>query len=129
MGSRVASRLREFFEERTNGELRSIIRYDDDTVDVEYVRDDVAAQYSDDELERAIDESRLESLHVPLYEHAFSKNHGDLQCMITCFENVIEMNFAIDDGVGAAVAIDAEAMDDAHGVVSEARDLVLEERP
>lgn len=128
MSSRVASRLQEFFEDHTNGGLRSIVTYDTGDIEVVYLRDDVAAQYSDDELAKAIDESRLESLHAPLYEHTFSKEHGDLQCMIACFENVIEMNFAIDDGVGAAVAIDAEAMDDAHGIISEARNLVLEER-
>ena len=129
MAAGVTSRLREFFEEQTDGELRSVIRYDTDSVEVEYVRDDVAAQYSDDGLRKAIDESRLDSLHAPLYEHAFSKEHGDLQCMITCFEHVIEMNFAVGDGVGAAVAIDADAMDDAHGVISQARNIVLEERP
>lgn len=128
MSSQVASRLKGFFEERVNEELRSIIRYDKDDLEVEYIREDVAAQYSEDELEKAIDESRLESLHAPLYEHTFSKDHGDLQCMVTCFENVIEMNFAIEDGVGAAVAIDAEAMDESHGVVSEARNIVLEEQ-
>jgi len=129
MAASVTSRLREFFEEQTDGELRSVIRYDTDSVEVEYVRDDVAAQYSEDGLRKAIDESRLDSLHAPLYEHSFSKDHGDLQCMITCFENVIEMNFAVDDGVGAAVAIDADAMNDAHGVISRARNIVLEERP
>lgn len=129
MASRVASRLREFFDEHTNGELRSIIRYDPDTVEIEYIRDDVAAQYSEAELKDAIDESRLESLYAPVYGHAFSKDHGELQCMITCFENVIEMNFAVADGVGVAVAVDAEAMDDTHGVLSQARNLVLEERP
>lgn len=129
MPSHVVSRLRDFFQKQTDGELRSIIKYTPDSIEIEYIRDDVAAQYSDKELHKAINESRLDSLHAPLYEHSFSKDHGQLQCMITCFENVIEMNFAIDDGVGAAVAIDAEAMDDAHGIISQARNIVLEERP
>jgi len=128
MSVQVASQLKEFFEEHMDGELRSIVRYDLDEVDVEYIRDDVTDQYTEEELTKAIDESRLDSLHAPLYEHSFSKEHGDLQCMITCFEHVIEMNFAIDDGVGVAVAIDAEAMDEAHGLISEARNIVLEEQ-
>ncbi|MCD2203854.1 hypothetical protein [Halobacterium sp. KA-6] len=128
MSVQVASQLKEFFEEHMDGELRSIVRYDLDEVDVEHIRDDVTDQYTEEELTKAIDESRLDSLHAPLYEHSFSKDHGDLQCMITCFEHVIEMNFAIDDGVGVAVAIDAEAMDDAHGLISEARNIVLEEQ-
>ena len=128
MSVQVASQLKEFFEEHMDGELRSIVRYDLDEVDVEHIRDDVTDQYTEEELTKAIDESRLDSLHAPLYEHSFSKDHGDLQCMITCFEHVIEMNFAIDDGVGVAVAIDAEAMDEAHGLISEARNIVLEEQ-
>jgi len=128
MSVQVASRLKEFLEEHMDEELRSIVRYDLDEVNVEYIRDDVADKYTEEELTKAIDESRLDSLHAPLYEHSFSKDHGDLQCMVTCFEHVIEMNFAIDDGVGVAVAIDAEAMDDAHGLISEARNIALEEQ-
>lgn len=128
MSAQVASRLREFFEEHAEEELRSIVRYDLDDVEIKYIRDDVADKYSETELAKAVDESRLDSLHAPLYEHVFSKDHGELQCMVTCFENVIEMNFAVADGVGAAVALDARAMDDAHGLVSEAREIVVEER-
>lgn len=128
MSVQVASRLKEFLEEHMDEELRSIVRYNLDEVNVEYIRDDVADKYTEEELTKAIDESRLDSLHAPLYEHSFSKDHGDLQCMVTCFEHVIEMNFAIDDGVGVAVAIDAEAMDDAHGLISEARNIALEEQ-
>lgn len=129
MGGEVASQLREFFENETNDELRSIIRYGRDFVDVEYLRDDVADQYSETELKDSIEDTRLDSLHAEFHEQSFSKDHGDLQCMITCFENVIEMNFIVTKGVGAAVAIDAEAMDEAHGLISQARNIVLEERP
>lgn len=128
MNQQVASELQEFFEAEAKAELRSIVRYDLEGVEVEYIRDDVEEQYSEAEVAKAVDESRLDSLHAPLYEHTFSKDHGELQCMITCFENVIEMNFAIADGVGTAVAIDSEAMDEAHGLISEARNIVLRER-
>lgn len=128
MSIQVVSELREFFEQNAEAELRSIVRYDRDAVEIEYIRDDVADQYTEPELEKAIDSSRLDSLHAPLYEHTFSKDHGQLQCMVTCFENVIEMNFAIGDGVGTAVAIDSEAMDEAHGMISDARNIVLRER-
>lgn len=128
MPSRVVSRLREFFEAETTDELRSIVRYDGGDADVEYLRDGVATEYSEEELAAAIDESRMESLYTPIYERAFADDHGDLQCMVMCFENVVEMNFVVGDGVGVAVALDAEAMDEAHGFVSRARNVVLEER-
>jgi len=128
MAATMVSRLEAFFQERTDGALRSIVRYDRDRIRLVYVRDDVSNQYSAAELETAVDESRMESLHVPVYERAFSKDHGDLQCMVNCFENVVEMNFTVEDGVGAAVALEAEALDDAHGLISEARDIVVDER-
>lgn len=124
----VASRLQSFFEERTDGELRSIVTYDGDDVDVVFIRDDVATEYTTDELRTAINESRMESLYAPVYEHAFSQEHGDLECMVNCFEEVVELNFALDDGVGAAVALDADALDDARGLVSEARQVVVANR-
>ena len=128
MAVQMASRLEEFFGERTNGSLRSIVKYDNEGVDIVYLRDDVANQYSEEELLDAIDESRMQSLSTSLYERAYSEGHGDLECMVNCFENVVEMNFALEDGLGVAVALDVDAMDDDDGLVSEARDIVVEER-
>jgi len=128
MATRMATRLESFFEQRTDGNLRSIVKYEEDTYEIVHFRDDVAEQYTTDELESAIDESRMESLTAPIYENTFSEDHGQLTCLVQCFENVIEMNFVLEDGIGAAVALDAEAMSDAHGLVAEARRIVLEER-
>lgn len=124
----MATRLQEFFEQRTNGNLRSIVKYEEESYEIVHLRDDVVEQYTTDEIESAIDESRMESLTAPIYEDTFSEDHGQLTCLVQCFENVIEMNFVLEDGLGAAVALDAEAMADAHGLVAEARRIVLEER-
>jgi hypothetical protein len=128
MASRMASRLQDFFEQRTDGNLRRIVKYEMETFEIVYLRDDIADQYTTAEIESAIDESRMESLSVPIYENTYSEDHGDLTCLVQCFENVIEMNFVLDDGVGAAVALDEEAMTESHGLVSEAREIVIEER-
>lgn len=128
MATRMVSRLQEFFEQRTGEKLRSIVKYEADSFEIVYLRDDVAEQYGPSEIESTIDESRMESLSAPIYEDTYSEDHGDLTCMVQCFENVIEMNFVLEDGVGAAVALDAEAMADAHGLVAEARAIVIEER-
>jgi len=128
MATRMVSRLEEFFEQRTDGNLRSIVKYEEDSHDIVYLRDDVAEQYTSEEIESAIDDSRMESLTAPIYEDTYSEDHGQLTCLVQCFENVIEMNFVLEDGVGAAVALDAEAMTEAHGLVAEARAIVMEER-
>lgn len=128
MATRMATRLENFFEQRTDENLRSIVKYEEGSYDIVYLRDDVADQYTTEEIESAIDDSRMESLTAPIYEDTYSEDHGQLTCLVQCFENVIEMNFVLEDGVGAAVALDAEAMADAHGLVAEARAIVMEER-
>ena len=128
MATRMASRLQEFFEKQADGTLRSIVNYEPDAFEITYLRADITEQYTPSEIESAIDESRMESLSAPIYEDTYSEDHGDLTCIVQCFESVIEMNFVLEDGVGAAVALDEEAMADAQGLVAEARKIVIEER-
>lgn len=128
MASRLAGRLETFFREKTGGNLRSIITYEMDDREFTYLRDDIADQYSTDELEKAVDDSRMESLSAPMYQDIYSEEHGDLSCLVKCFENVVEMNFVLDDGVGAVVALDIGALDGSYGLVSEAREIVEAER-
>ncbi|WP_188424866.1 hypothetical protein [Haloferax sulfurifontis] len=128
MATKMASRLEEYFEERTNGNLRSIVKYNQDSHDVVYLRDDVADRYTEDNIKKAVDESRLDSLTAPVYKDTFAEDHGELTCLVQCFENVIEMNFVLRDGVGAAIALDAEAFAETQGIVAEARKIVIEER-
>lgn len=124
----LASRLEGFFEERTDGHLRSILAYEVDHHEVYYIRDDVADQYDEAEFADTLEGTRLDSLSRPMYESTFSDDHGDLTCLVQAFENAVEMNFIIDDGRGVAVGLDAEALEDTQGLVSDARDIVLEER-
>lgn len=128
MRTAAVDRLEEFFDERAGEKLRSIIAYDEDDHELVYLRDDVVTQYTDEELCEAIDGSRLESLYSPIYEDVYADDHGELQCLIQCFDDVIEINFALGDGEGAAVAIDAKAMAEAHGFVADARSIIAEER-
>lgn len=129
MVSTVAARLQSFFEDRVGESLRSIITYEADTHAIEYLREDVAAQYSPDELADSIDTSRFDSLTGPLYEGAFSHEHGELTCLVQAFEHAVEMNFILDDGVGVAVGLDIDALEDTSGLVADAREILIEERP
>ncbi len=53
MATKMASRLEEYFEERTNGNLRSIVKYNQDSHDVVYLRDDVAVRYTEDDIKKS----------------------------------------------------------------------------
>lgn len=44
----------------------------------------------------------------------YPEGHGDITCMVKCFENVIEMNFVIDDGVGSVVDSNLWSQDSAN---------------
>ena len=128
MAMKLASRLEAFFTQRTDDTLRSIIKYTPQSSEIVFLRDDVAEQYTRSELEHAIDDSRMESMTAPIYKNTFAADHGELTCMVKCFENVAEMNFVLEDGVGAAVALDAEALTESHGLVAEARAIIIDER-
>lgn len=128
MAERMASRLEEFFEERTDGHLRSIVNYEQREFDIVYLREDVAAQYSEEEIRAAVDESIMDSIAAPVYGNVFLDDHGELTCLVQCYKNVIEMNFVLSEGVGTAVALDEEALRNESGLIAEARRIVLEER-
>ncbi|MBX0324546.1 hypothetical protein EGH21_16070 [Halomicroarcula sp. F13] len=128
MSQRLASRLESFFRAETDGSLRSIVNYEQGDFTVIYLRDDVGDQYATEEIDKAIDDSRLESLAAPIYSDIFSEDHGELTCLVKCFENVIEMNFVIEDGVGTTVALDSDAFGDTHGLVADAREIAIQER-
>ena len=95
---------------------------------VRYLRDDVGDQYAAGDIDKVIDDSRLESLAAPIYTDIFSEDHGELTCLVKCFENVIEMNFVITDGVGTTVALDSDAFGDTHRLVADAREIAIQER-
>ncbi|WP_134670907.1 DUF7522 family protein [Halorussus marinus] len=106
MSVAAAESLTEFLRERVGDHLRSVVHYTADDWQVVYLRDDVADRYADGEIERAVDDVRLEGLGKPHQESLY--DHGELNCTVKCFENAVEMHFAHDANTGTAVALDAE---------------------
>lgn len=126
MAARTIPRLEAFFQERVGDDLRSIIRYGETDFEIVYLRDDVDDQYTSTEVAQSVDDSRMDSLSAPLYTDSFAEDHGDLTCLVQCFEHVIELNFVLEGGVGVAVALDAEAMAEGHGLIAEAREIATQ---
>lgn len=124
----LANRLERFFDNRVGDALRSIIAYEEDSNQLVFVRDDVAKQYSDEELIQSIEDTRFDSLTKPMYEDSFSEEHGELTCLVQVFENAVEMNFVLDDGAGVAVGMDAAALQETNGLVADAWEILLDER-
>lgn len=124
----IASRIEGLLAQRVGGATQSVVKYEPDGFEIAHLRDDVAEQYDESDIETVVDDARMASLTVPRQVDIFAEEHGDLTCLAACFENVIEMNFVLDDGEGVAVALDAEAFGAAHGLISDAREIVIEER-
>jgi hypothetical protein len=127
MAAETIPRFRELFEDHAGEHLRSIVRYECDDYEVVSLREDVAVQYNDRELYEAVDQNRLDSLAPPVYEETFADDHGDMTCLIECFENVVDMNFILDDGIGVIVTLDAEAMAESHGLIATAHEILVAE--
>ncbi|WP_115865694.1 DUF7522 family protein [Halorussus litoreus] len=101
-----AEALTEFLREYVGDHLRSVIRYDEDDSEVLFVRDDVADEYTDDDVVQVVRDVRLEAVEKPHQESLYA--HGQLNATVRCFDDAVEMHFAHDETSGIAVALDGE---------------------
>ncbi|PSP54789.1 hypothetical protein BRC82_08635 [Halobacteriales archaeon QS_1_67_19] len=106
MSERPSEALTEFLQECVGEHLRSVIFYEEDDTEIVYVRDDVADQYTDEEVERIVREVRLEAVEKPHQESLYE--HGPLNCTVRWFEDAVEMHFTHDETSGTAAAMDGE---------------------
>lgn len=98
--------LTEFLKERVGNHLRSVIFYDNNGGEVLYVRDDVADEYSENDIEEVVRDVRLEAVEKPHQESLYS--HGPLNCTLRSFDDAVELHFPHDETSGTAVALDGE---------------------
>lgn len=106
MSNLTVDDLTAFLEDRVGERLRSVAYYHEDGYELAYVRDDVAEEYTEAEIDDIFQGIRLEGFANSLEEEQYP--HGDLSCVVRCFENAIEMHFPIDEGTGIAVAMEGE---------------------
>ncbi|WP_049936198.1 DUF7522 family protein [Haloplanus natans] len=114
-GERIESVIRA----QTDDSLRSIIGYTRDAHTIHYLRSDVRQTYDERNIERAIDELRLETLEKEYINNLFKQMHGDFDCRIDVFENAVEMNFAVAEGEGLEIAIDRDHFVDQNTLVGD----------
>lgn len=97
--------LVEFLRERVGDDLRSVIHYDFDDADYEvvYGRSDVMAEYSPETIDSIVQSYEIDSLGKAVEEDRYA--HGDLNCIVRCFEDGIEINL-LGDAEGVAVGLE-----------------------
>ncbi|MFC7165831.1 hypothetical protein [Halospeciosus flavus] len=104
----LAGDIEELVHEHAGAFLRSIVVYTADNYEIRFVRDDVEENYDATEIERALDELRLETLEREYINSIFAEKHGEFISNILTFTEAVEMNFLVDEGVGMAIAVDRE---------------------
>lgn len=107
--------------------LRSVVSYTAEEYRIEYVRDDVAALYEEADIDRVINDARMESLIAPVATHMVPDSHGELRCQVRCFEEVTEMNFVVGDGRGIAIGIEADFFGEQKSLLGKIRGYVRQE--
>lgn len=98
--------VRSIYEEVGNA-LRSVGRHTESGYDLVYIRDDVEAIYSTDEIDEVFDDLKLQALNRDYVEGLF--NAGTLECTIFGFESAIMFHFVDEDQTGLWVTVDRSA--------------------
>lgn len=81
----------EFLQRQAGETLRLVVEFTADEYTVEYVREDVAQQYSNQEFGSIIDDARK---HAGLtHSDVVLEAAGELYCQVICFEAVVALVF------------------------------------
>ncbi|WP_132058411.1 hypothetical protein [Halorussus amylolyticus] len=115
-----SERLTDFLENRAGDHLRSVLQYDSDDKTVVHVRDDVADEYSDDDVAAVMQDLRLEAIEKSHQESLY--DHGELNCTVRCFDDAIELHFPREEAKGTVVALDADVLEAEAALVGECMD-------
>lgn len=112
--------LSDFLEERAGDLLRGICRYDGDTTDVLYLRDDVKKQRMRSEIDRILNRVRPESSSKEEQSFPF----GDLYSTVRTFEEATILHFPTGNDRGVVVSLESDAAQDLNTFVGQCLDQI-----
>jgi len=115
-------RLADHLQKRAGEYLRSVIHYDVDDYTIVYMREDVEAQYSEEDIDDVVNQLFSENFFTGKQEELYV--HGNLQCTIHCFSHGVEMHFPMLDPQGAAVSLDPQATEELYSFVGDCLTLI-----
>ena len=106
-----------FVLDRAGEAVRSVVRYDADASEVLFLRDDVADTYSPLTIETVVTSLRREGEQSQRQEHLYA--HGQLNCIVRCFDGGLEMHFPFGEEEGVAVALEPRAAQQLYSFVDD----------
>ena len=109
-----------YLHDTVGGNLRSLVSYDRTDATVHYVREDVRASYTEEELAAIVGDVRLEGVGKPYQEGLYE--HGPLVCSVRCFERGVEFQFVQSDTQGTIVALERGVFPDVDSFVEACRE-------
>ena len=107
MDEHVVTEFIEFLQKTFGESLRSVLYYTQDDYELRYIRDDVAEEYSDEEIATVAKHLQIDAMSRHIAERRYT--HDSLRCQIQSFEGGIEMNFIGEENEGVAVGLDPRA--------------------
>jgi hypothetical protein len=119
MPATATEALQEFLADEVGDAVRMIARYDVNGYEVVFRREDVTH-----DVDMAVEDHRLEALSTDHFRRLFGPGHGDLTCIVKCFEDAVEMNFPLSKTHGVGVSLDAAAMAESKLFVGACRDVL-----
>jgi hypothetical protein len=119
--------LSSYLRDRADEYVRSVGYYTETDYDHVYMRDDVAAQYSDAELKAVIDDLRLEGLATPRQESLYVL--GKLNCTVRCFNKGVVMHFPHDRTSGTVAIMEYDAATQLHSFIAGCLNEIYDEYP
>lgn len=127
MASEAPDQLVDRLHDRTGRNLRSVLYYEDGAYELAYVRTDVEHQYTDEEIERVVEEMTAEAAARPAAEWLFA--HGELESIVRMFEDGVEVHIPLTETSGVAIGVDAEAFVLLQSFIVECYDAIAEGSP
>jgi hypothetical protein len=121
MGTRQKE-LVDLLREEVGDSLRAVGRYDEEGYDVLFIREDVADEFSQEDIEEIHHDMVLKGLGNQHIESLF--NDEALECSIYQFEDSVRLHFVNDDYLGYYVSFDYDGDTNPSRIVDECKDLV-----
>jgi hypothetical protein len=120
-------KLSDYLRDRADEFVRSVGYYTADDYELVYMREDVAAQYSEEELQAVVDDLRLEGLAAPRQENLYVL--GKLNCTVRCFNRGVVMHFPHDRTSGTVAIMEYDAATRLHGFIAGCLNEIYDEYP
>ncbi|WP_435068290.1 hypothetical protein [Haloplanus sp. C73] len=126
MAQESANRLVEFLEDEAKEHLRGAIHYSEEGYELLYMREDVDAMYSDDDLLNLSAYYRQQS-DVQTTDEPFTL--GNCHCNVSFYDEAILFHFGQGDSIGTVITLEPEAGRNIVGFITECLKLLHFDTP